>query len=129
MYRPPLRDIKFVLEHIADLPSLAGLPAYEHVDLDTVDGLLDEAGRFMAEVVAPTNRVGDTQGAVRNDDGTVTVPEEFAKAYQQYVAAGWNGIKGDPEYGGHGFPGVVGLAVQEMLTTPTWPSRCARCSP
>ncbi len=117
MYRPPLRDIEFVLEHIADLPTLAGLPAYEHVDLDTVDGLLDEAGRFMAEVVAPTNRVGDTQGAVRNDDGTVTVPEEFAKAYQQYVAAGWNGIKGDPEYGGHGFPGVVGLAVQEMLTT------------
>ncbi len=117
MYRPPLRDIKFVLEHVADLPSLVQLPDFGHVDLDTVDGLLDEAGRFMAEVVAPTNRVGDTQGSVRNDDGSVSVPDEFAKAYQQYVAAGWNGIKGDPEFGGHGFPGVVGLAVQEMLTT------------
>jgi len=117
MYRPPLGDIKFVLEHIVDLEALTELPAYDHVDVDTVNGVLDEAGRFMSEVVAPTNRIGDTQGSVRNDDGTVTVPEEFAKAYQQYVAAGWNGIKGDPAYGGHGFPGVIGLAVQEMLTT------------
>ncbi|MDQ3781513.1 MAG: acyl-CoA dehydrogenase C-terminal domain-containing protein [Actinomycetota bacterium] len=117
MYRPPLRDIKFVLEHVVDLDALVKLPAFDHVDVGTVHGLLDEAGRFMSEVVAPTNRVGDTQGAVRNDDGTVTVPEEFAKAYQQYVAAGWNGIKSDEGYGGHGFPGVIGLAVQEMLTT------------
>ncbi|HSF86051.1 MAG TPA: acyl-CoA dehydrogenase family protein [Acidimicrobiia bacterium] len=116
-YQPPLRDINFVLEHIVDVGSLAGIPAYAHAEPDLIGGLLSEAGRFMSEVVAPTNTIGDTIGTLRNHDGTVTAPDEFKAAYAQYVAAGWNAVKSDPEYGGHGFPGAVGIAVQEMLTT------------
>jgi len=116
-YTPPLRDIKFVLDHICGLDEIVTYPAFEHVDPELAFGALDEAARFFSEVVAPTNRDGDTIGSVRNSDGTVTAPESFKKAYEQFVAAGWGAVKFPAEYGGHGFPGAVGLAILEMLTT------------
>ena len=67
-YRPPLRDIRFVLTHIADLDSLAAGGNYAVDDPDLVFGALDEAGRLAAEVIAPTNRAGDTEGAVFDED-------------------------------------------------------------
>ena len=115
-YRAPVRDIKFVLDHIVDVGSLAEIPDFSHVDPDTVSGLVDEAARFMSEVVSPTNRIGDSVGSQRGADGSVVTPEGFKKAYEQYVASGWNAVKSDPAYGGHGFPASVGIAVQEMLT-------------
>jgi alkylation response protein AidB-like acyl-CoA dehydrogenase len=115
-YRPPLRDIRFVLENIVDLEELSARPGFEHVEADDVYDALAEAGRFLAEVVAPTNHPGDVEGITRNDDGTVTVPEPMVAAYRHLVEAGWPAVKGDPEYGGHGFPGVMATAVQEMLT-------------
>ncbi|MDJ0496366.1 MAG: acyl-CoA dehydrogenase family protein [Acidimicrobiia bacterium] len=116
-YRPPLRDIRFVLDHIADLESIAGLPGYEHVEAEDVHDALAEAGRFLAEVVAPTNVIGDTEGLTHNADGSVTVPEPMVSAYEQLVEAGWLAVSGDPEFGGHGFPGVMATAFQEMLTS------------
>ena len=116
-YRPPLRDIKFALDHIADLEDIAALPAYDHVDAEDVHDALAEAGRFLAEVVAPTNVIGDTEGLTHNPDGSVTVPEAMVAAYQQLVEAGWLAVSGDPEFGGHGFPGVMATAFQEMLTS------------
>jgi 3-(methylsulfanyl)propanoyl-CoA dehydrogenase len=115
-YHPPLRDIELVLHHIAGLDEILDFPGYEHVDAETVSDALDEAGRFMAEVVAPTNRVGDTIGATFAD-GSVTTPEEYRKAWTQYVEAGWSAVTGPPEYGGHGFPEVVGFAIAEMFVT------------
>jgi alkylation response protein AidB-like acyl-CoA dehydrogenase len=109
--------MRFVLDHIADLETIASWPGFEHVDSDLTHGILEEAGRFMADLIAPLNRAGDEEGATLHDDGTVTLPEGFKEAYAQYVAAGWNGVKSTMEYGGHGFPIVVGTAVQEMLTT------------
>ncbi|MDJ0665558.1 MAG: acyl-CoA dehydrogenase N-terminal domain-containing protein, partial [Acidimicrobiia bacterium] len=101
-YRPPLRDIRFALDHIADLDSIAGLPGYEHVEAEDVHDALAEAGRFLAEVVAPTNVIGDTEGLTHNPDGPVTVPEPMVSAYEQLVEAGWLAVSGDPEFGGHG---------------------------
>ncbi len=109
-YRPPLRDIRFVLENIVDLKELSALPGFEHVEAEDVYDALAEAGRFLSEVVAPTNHIGDTTGIARSDDGSVTVPAEMVAAYRQLVEAGWPAIKGDPEYGGHGFPGVMATA-------------------
>ena len=116
-YRPPLEDIRFVLDHVVGLDTIAEWPGFEHVEADLTHGILEEAGRFMADLIAPLNRIGDTEGATRHTDGSVTLPEGFKEAYAQYVAAGWNGVKASVEYGGHGFPIVVGTAVQEMLTT------------
>jgi alkylation response protein AidB-like acyl-CoA dehydrogenase len=116
-YQPPLQDIKFVLEHVAGLDAILDYPGHEHADKDLTFGILDEAGRFMADLVAPLNRIGDEEGATLHPDGSVTLPDGYKEAYTQYVAAGWNGVKSPMEYGGHGFPVVVGTAVQELLTT------------
>jgi alkylation response protein AidB-like acyl-CoA dehydrogenase len=116
-YSAPLRDIRFALEHLVDLGSITELPGYEDVDVDGVFSVLEENARFMEDIVAPLNRVGDVQGSVRNDDGTVTTPDGFKEAYKAYVDAGWGGVPFPPEYGGGGFPWVVGIAMQEILTS------------
>lgn len=116
-YAAPLNDMAFVLAHVVDYAELASYEDFSHADLDTVRSVLDECGRFMSEVVAPLNRVGDVEGSRRNDDGSVTTPTGFAQAYQRYVEAGWGAIAFPPAFGGGGFPWVVGLASQEMLTS------------
>jgi len=116
-YVPPLDDIAFVLRHLVDLSGIARFAAYEHADVDTSLGLLEEAGRFFAEAVAPTNKVGDEQGSRWQPDGTVVTPDGFKEAYAQYVAAGWGAVPFDPEYGGGGFPWVIATALQELMNS------------
>ena len=114
-YSAPTADMLFVLEHIADLSQLADREAYEHADLDTVEGLLVEAARFMEEQLVPLNRKGDEEGLVV-DNGKIFHPDGFADAYTRFVEAGWNGISMNEDHGGGGMPWCVGLAVQEMMT-------------
>ena len=105
----------FVLEHIAGLPELANRKGYDHADLETVEGVLREAARFMEEQLAPLNQKGDQEGLVV-EHGQIFHPEGFADAYARFVEAGWNGIALDESHGGGGMPWCVGLAVQEMMT-------------
>jgi len=107
--------MNFILEHVVGYRDVAALPGFEHADLETVSGLLDEAADFMSKVVAPTNRIGDKVGAQHDGKGNVTLPPEFKKAYDTYVESGWNTLQFPEQYGGGGFPSVVGLALQEML--------------
>ncbi|HEY9557873.1 MAG TPA: acyl-CoA dehydrogenase [Acidimicrobiales bacterium] len=116
-YTAPLRDMRFVLEHVVDLDAVTALAKYADVDRDAVYSVLEENARFMEDKVAPLNRVGDLVGSVRNDDGTVTTPEGFVDAYKAYVDAGWGGVALPEEYGGGGFPWLVGIAMQEILTS------------
>ena len=115
-YSPPLDDMKFTLKEVVNVNSLSELPAFNEVGLEALDSLLDEASRFFNEVISPTNRMGDLEGSLLNDDGSVSTPSGFREAYAQYVDAGWGAISFDPEYGGGGFPWLVGIAVTEMLT-------------
>ncbi len=115
-YRSPLDDIRHTLRHAADLASVTALDGFEHSDEATVDGLLDEAGRFFDEVFAPLNRDGDLIGSVLNEDGSVTTPPGFDDAYRRYVEAGWSTVGAPPEHGGGGFPWIVNLALQDMMT-------------
>ncbi|MEN3271246.1 MAG: 3-(methylsulfanyl)propanoyl-CoA dehydrogenase [Actinomycetota bacterium] len=107
-YRPPLDDIRFVLQHIVDVAALS--------DIDSVLGIVEEAGHFFEKEIAPTNRTGDIEG-VRLEDGHVTTPTGFKEAYTKYVDAGWGAVPFDPEYGGGGFPWLVAIALQEMMTS------------
>lgn len=116
-FRPPVADIAFALEHVVDYGAVAQLPGFEHADLETVTEILDEAGNFMAEMVAPTNRAGDLEGSTLNPDGTVSTATGFKEAYSAYVDAGWGSVPLPEEYGGGGFPRTVGLALQELMTT------------
>jgi 3-(methylthio)propanoyl-CoA dehydrogenase len=115
-YSAPLADMRFVLENIVDLPALASLAGFEHAEPEMVYGVLEESGRFFAQEFGPLNRVGDTQHSRRNDDGTVRTPDGFRRAYERYVAAGWAGVPFPAEYGGGGFPWLVAIAMQEMIT-------------
>jgi 3-(methylthio)propanoyl-CoA dehydrogenase len=115
-YTPPLRDIRFVLEHVTPLADLTELDEYAHADLDLVTGLLAEAGRFAAEAIAPTNREGDLEGSRVDGDGVVT-PASFKRVYDQYVDAGWGTIQHPAEFGGGGFPLLVANAVKELITS------------
>jgi 3-(methylthio)propanoyl-CoA dehydrogenase len=110
-----VNDLAFVLEHVVGYPEVAGYPGYEHADLETVVGLLEEAGDFMVSAVAPSNHIGDTEGAQHQPDGSVVTPGPFKAAYKQYVSAGWGSVPFPEEFGGGGFPWTVGLAIQEML--------------
>jgi len=115
-YRAPLRDILFTLDHVVPLAELVREPALAHADPELVAGLLEEAGRFAAEVVAPTNREGDREGA-RLVDGSVITPASFHRAYDRYVEAGWGSVQHPEEFGGGGFPLLVATAVKELITS------------
>jgi alkylation response protein AidB-like acyl-CoA dehydrogenase len=112
-YHTPVKQIRFALDSIAGLPRLYGNPAYSELSAELVDAVLEEAGRFANEVLAPLNRVGDQEGA-KLANGKVTLPAGFADAYKGFVDAGWNGVTGSAEFGGQALPHAVGLAVQEM---------------
>ncbi len=116
-YVPPLRDIRFVLEQLADLHGLSKLEAYGHADPGTVLGVIEESGRFMADVVGPLNRSGDAVGSTLDGDGKVTTPPGFSEAYRRYVDAGWGAVPFPPEFGGGGFPWLVTVVMQEMLAS------------
>jgi 3-(methylthio)propanoyl-CoA dehydrogenase len=115
-YSAPLKDIRFVFEHVTPLSELASLEAFSHADPDLVLGLLEEAGRFASQAIAPTNRDGDLEGSRLEGDGVVT-PESFKRVYSQYVEAGWGAVQHPTEFGGGGFPLLVANAVKEMITS------------
>ena len=119
VYNPPLRDMQFVLHELLHLgDELNALPIYAETDTDTVNAVLEEGGKFAAEVVFPLNISGDTEGCTL-DRATheVTPPTGFKAAYQQYVAGGWPALSGDPRYGGQGLPLVVNQCFFEMLNS------------
>ena len=112
-YVPPLKEMQFVIKELIGLEQFAALPGMSELTPDLVDQVLDEAGKFAAEVLAPLNRIGDQQGAQLTDQ-TVTMPPGFREAYRQFVAGGWNGLSGLAAFGGQGLPRIVSLPVAEL---------------
>ncbi|HTH17374.1 MAG TPA: acyl-CoA dehydrogenase [Magnetospirillum sp.] len=113
IFHAPVRDMAFVIEHLAGLADITALPGFEEATGDLVAAVLEEAARFGGAVLAPLNPVGDTQGC-RLDGDTVVTPKGFAEAYQQFVDGGWNAVPFEPEWGGQGLPQLVATAVQEI---------------
>ncbi|BAN01620.1 acyl-CoA dehydrogenase [Ilumatobacter coccineus] len=116
-YTPPVDDIRFVMNEVADLGDLLATERFGHVDADTIHDIVAEVGRFMVDVVAPTNVDGDRIGAQWHDDGSVTMPESFHTAFQGWVASGFGAMPFDSEFGGADFPWISAIAVQELFTT------------
>jgi hypothetical protein len=62
------------------------MPKHADTDADTINAVLEEAGKFAAEVIFPLNISGDTEGCTLNrETHEVTTPKGFKEAYAQYV--------------------------------------------
>jgi alkylation response protein AidB-like acyl-CoA dehydrogenase len=118
-YTPPLRDMKFVLHELFDVSSeFKEIPAYAEVDADTINAVLEEGGKFAAEVVFPLNITGDAEGCTLDKTThEVTPPKGFKEAYTQYVEGGWPSLSCDPAFGGQGLPHTVNQCFYEMLNS------------
>ena len=114
-FYPPIDDINFTLNHVADLEAVSKLDGYQHADPATAEAIVEEAGRFFAEVIAPLNTIGDQQGSVLADDGTVKTPDGFKEAYNKYVESGWASAFMPVDWGGGGLPYLVGVVINEMF--------------
>jgi alkylation response protein AidB-like acyl-CoA dehydrogenase len=108
-----VRDLAFSLDAAAGFGRLSS--AYPNADSETVGAVLEAAGQFAAEVLAPLNRAGDLRGAVCENRRVTTTPG-FAAAYRQFAEAGWNSLAAAPEFGGQGLPKALELAVFELFS-------------
>lgn len=115
-YRAPIEEISFALETVAGMRHWSSLPGFEEAGEDLVQAVLDEAGKLANDVIAPTNKVGDEEGAVL-DGNTVKTPDAFKPMHQAYVEGGWSTLSADPAYGGQGLPVSLETAVSEMVTS------------
>ena len=112
MYRAPVEDIAFTLKHVAGLQAAIDAGHLGDLTDDLVDAILNEAGRFASEEVAPLAEEGE-KGTPLND-GVVTTPPGWADLYKNWIAGGWNSLTGTPDYGGQGLPTMLSVATSEM---------------
>lgn len=118
-YTPPLRDMQFVMHELLKVTDeYKAMPRHADVDADTINAVLEEGGKFAAEVTFPLNISGDEEGC-KLDKKTheVTTPKGFKQAYQKYVEGGWPALSCDPEYGGQGLPFTLNQQFYEMLNS------------
>ena len=111
-YKAPLRDLQFSLTEAADYARLEGL--FPAADAETTGAVLEAAGAFAADILAPLNAIGDREGA-RFENGAVRAAPGFGDAYKQFAAGGWNGLSAAEAHGGQGLPKALEIAVFEMV--------------
>ncbi|MBX9684026.1 MAG: acyl-CoA dehydrogenase [Hyphomicrobium sp.] len=112
-YQAPVNDIMFALKIAANLGPSIESGVYPALDIDTIEAVISEAGKFGGDVLAPLRWIGDRIGS-KLVDGVVTTAPGFRDAYRQFAEAGWNALPGPEAFGGQGLPEIVASAVCEI---------------
>ncbi|WP_447911439.1 acyl-CoA dehydrogenase [Brevundimonas bullata] len=113
-YRAPVRDLAFALEAVAGIDQVVATGAFPDYDADVMGAVLEAAGQFSEQVLAPLNRPGDLAGA-KYADGAVTAAPGFVDAYKQFAEGGWTGLTASVEAGGQALPKALELAAYETV--------------
>ncbi len=118
-YTPPLRDMQFVMHELLKVTDdLQAMPRHADMDVDTINAVLEEGGKFASEVIFPLNISGDTEGCTHDKvTHAVATPTGFKEAYAKFVEGGWAALSCDPAFGGQGLPFVVNQCFYEMMNS------------
>jgi alkylation response protein AidB-like acyl-CoA dehydrogenase len=116
-YQPPIRDHIFLLRDVLEIEKYSSLKGFADASMDVVEQIIEEAGKFTSEVLAPLNAVGDKEGCHWSPDHTVTTPKGFKEAYAKLVEGGWPALGAETAYGGQGLPHVLNLSFSEMSSS------------
>ena len=114
-YRAPVRDIRFILDHVVGFAQVAATPRFADATPDMAQAILTEAGRIATDILAPLNRSGDKHPA-RLENGAMVSPPGFAAGYQALASGGWVGMAASPDHGGMGLPISLATAVDDMMS-------------
>ncbi|MDK8465578.1 acyl-CoA dehydrogenase C-terminal domain-containing protein [Marinobacter sp. SS13-12] len=115
-YQAPANDLRFLLFDVLGADKLHELEKYADATPDLISAVIDEAGKLAAEVIQPTNQVGDRQGCQYNPEThDVTTPDGFREAYTKFVEGGWTALDAPLQYGGQGLPHTLKFVVDEMV--------------
>jgi alkylation response protein AidB-like acyl-CoA dehydrogenase len=117
VYKAPVNDTLFVLNDVLGMERYGNLQGFADATPDMIEAIIGEAARVAEEALFPINLSGDREGCTRNDDGTVSVPNGFKQAYDQYVQGGWIGLAVPEEFGGQGLPYTLHAAVGEYMSS------------
>ncbi len=124
IYTPPLRDQQFVMhEVLGAVDVLKAMPRYAEIDADTLNQVVEEAGKFCADKLLPINLSGDAEGCTYDPaTRSVRAPKGFKAAFDAFREAGWQGLAAESEYGGQALPHLLQIAFYEMQysTNQAW---------
>lgn len=118
MYRAPVSEISHTLRHVAGLEKALEENHFPDFSSDLLQAILEEAGKFAAERIAPLRDTGDKNGATLSD-GVVTTAPGWKALYRDWIEGGWNALTGSTDYGGQGLPMMLSVAVSEMWNSGT----------
>ncbi|MTI18804.1 acyl-CoA dehydrogenase [Rhodobacteraceae bacterium RKSG542] len=117
IYSAPVDDTLFLLNDVLNINQYGNLPRFSEASSDVVEAILKEGAKFCEERVQPLNQVGDKEGCVRNEDGSVTTPTGFKEVYGEYCEAGWGTLAIPAQYGGQELPTTLAVALNEYMSS------------